>query len=250
MTISTKTARRRPVDDEPSAPQADARKQRAEHILDTAAALLVRWGFRKTTVDDVAREAGVAKGTIYLHWKDKNELFRAAIMRAQQQAVTEVEQRIAADPEGGLPHRLWTHGLLAGLSNPLTAAILKGKTDVFQGLHGVFDPTTVQQMTGDYAAYIVQLQQAGLIRTDLPVSIITFLTSALKIGIISTPELLGLEQTPSLEELTEAISDLIRRWLEPDALPGDRDAGKQVLAEWLEKIKEVENQLQQTEQVT
>ena len=76
-------------------------------------------------MDDVARAAGVAKGTIYLHWKDKNELFRAALMRAQEQVNAEMRQRIAADPEGGLPHRLWTHGMLAALANPLTAAVLE-----------------------------------------------------------------------------------------------------------------------------
>src|SRR3954471_13529952 len=95
MTTTSKTARRRAPGDERSPPSADGRTQRAEHILDTAAILLLRWGFRKTTVDDVARAAGVAKGTIYLHWKDKNELFLAAVMRAQQQAIAEVQKRIA-----------------------------------------------------------------------------------------------------------------------------------------------------------
>src|SRR5512140_1641152 len=122
MVTGNETDERRAVGEKRAPIQPAARAQRAEHILDTAAALLVRWGFRKTTVDDVAREAGVAKGTIYLHWKDKNELFRAALMRAQEQVNAEMQQRIAADPEGGLPHRLWTHGTLAALANPLTAA--------------------------------------------------------------------------------------------------------------------------------
>src|SRR5262245_17612627 len=177
MVTGNKTGEHRAVGGKPALPQPDARTQRAEHILDTAAALLVRWGFRKTTVDDVARAAGVAKGTIYLHWKDKNELFRAALMRAQEQVNAEVRQRIAADPEGGLPHRLWTHGMLAALANPLTAAVLKGRTDLFQGLRGALEPATVQQMLGDYEAYIVQLQRAGLVRADLPVSTIAFVTS-------------------------------------------------------------------------
>jgi len=250
MVTGNKTDEPKAASEEPAPPPPDARTQRAEHILDTAAALLVRWGFRKTTVDDVARAAGVAKGTIYLHWKDKNELFRAALMRSQEQVNAEVRQRIAADPEGGLPHRLWTHGMLAALANPLTAAVLKGQTDLFQGLRGAFEPATVQQMLGDYEAYIVQLQQAGLIRSDLPVSIITFVTSALKVGLINTPDLYGPEQTPSLEQLTEAISDLIRRWLEPDRSPGDQEAGKRFAAEWLEKLQEIEQDLQQTEQVS
>ena len=164
MDPSNKTTKRRPRGDGRPPPQPDGRPRRAEHILDTAAALLVRWGFRKTTIDDVAREAGVAKGTIYLHWKNKNELFLAAVMRAQQQVNADVQQRIAADPEGGLPHRLWTHGMLAALANPLMAAIMSGKTDALQGLRGAFDPGTLHQLTGDYEEYIVQLQQAGLIR--------------------------------------------------------------------------------------
>src|SRR5579862_7288002 len=177
-----------PPERQKDAKDADERTLREERILDAAATLLVRWGYRKTTIDDVAREAGVGKGTIYLHWKDKKELFRAALIHAQQQASAEVRERIAADPEGGLPHRLWTHGLLAALANPLMAAILKGQTDIFQGLRDVFEPETVQQMMGDYSEYVVQMQRAGLIRADLPVPVITFLTSALKIGIINTPD--------------------------------------------------------------
>src|SRR5437764_6276067 len=56
-------------------PESDERKLREERILDAATTLLVRWGYRKTTIDDVALEAGVGKGTIYLHWKDKTTCF-------------------------------------------------------------------------------------------------------------------------------------------------------------------------------
>lgn len=224
--------------------QPDERQQREERILDAASRLLVRWGYRKTTIDDVAREAGVGKGTIYLHWKDKSELFRAAVMREQQQAGVEVMQRIAADPEGGRFHRLWTHGMMAALGNPLMASIMKGQTDIFQGLAGAFEPEMLHQLVGDYEAYIVQLQQAGLLRADIPVSVISFVTSALKIGVINAPDLISQDQRPSMEQLTDAISDMLRRWLEPEQLPSDTAAGKQLVAEWWEKVKEVENQEQ------
>src|SRR5207248_10009206 len=94
-------------------PESDERKLREERILDTATTLLVRSAYRKTTIDDVAREAGVGKGTIYLHWKDKNDLFRAAIWRERQRYSEELQRRITADPEGGLLHRVTTHSLLA-----------------------------------------------------------------------------------------------------------------------------------------
>src|SRR5215469_14784240 len=92
-------------------PEKDDRTLREERILDAAATLLVRWGYRKTTIDDVAREAGVGKGTIYLHWKDKNELFMAAIWRTSKQLSDETIRRINDDPEGGRFHRLWAHGM-------------------------------------------------------------------------------------------------------------------------------------------
>jgi AcrR family transcriptional regulator len=216
---------------------------REERILDAAAALLVRWGYRKTTIDDVAREAGVGKGTIYLHWKDKNELFRAAIWRANQQVGEDIMQRVAADPEGGLVHRLWTHGLLAARANPLVAAIMKGQPDIFQGLISTLDPGIRSQLVGNAQAYVAQLQSAGLIRADIPAPVITFLLTALKVGIINAPDLINQEQVPSMEQLAETLSDLIRRWLEPEQLPGDSDAGKRFLAEWLEKSKDIEERL-------
>ena len=37
------------------------REQRAERILDAAAELMLRWGYNNTTIDDIARLAGVAK---------------------------------------------------------------------------------------------------------------------------------------------------------------------------------------------
>ncbi len=219
-------------------PESDERKLREERILDTATTLLVRWGYRKTTIDDVAHEAGVGKGTIYLHWKDKNELFRAAIWREQQRYSEEVQRRIAADPEGGLLHRITIHGMFATLNNPLMAAIIRGKSDIFNGFLGAYDPVFLNQLVGDTDTYIIQLQQAGLIRADIPAPIITYLLTALKVGIINSPELISKEHLPSMEELTEALSDLIRRWLEPEQLPNQSEVGKQSFTELLNKIKE------------
>ena len=220
----------------------DERKQREERILDAAATLLVRWGYRKTTIDDVAREAGVGKGTIYLHWKDKNELFRAALWREQERLGEDVKQRIVADPEGGLLHRVTTHSMMAALSNPLMAAILKGNADIFNGFLGAYSQDMLNQVAGVADTYLAQLQNAGLIRRDIPAPVITFMLTALKVGLINSPDIIGQEHTPSMEQLTEALSDLIRRWLEPEQLPKTSDAGKQLLTEYLDKVRELEQQ--------
>src|SRR5512133_3371714 len=75
------------------------RIDRAHRILDTATALILRWGYSKTTIDDIARQAGVAKGTIYLHWKTREALFAALMTREKLLFAEDFKQRIIADPE-------------------------------------------------------------------------------------------------------------------------------------------------------
>src|SRR5262245_22564005 len=55
--------------------------ERREQILDAALRLWTRKGFDATTVDDLAREAGVAKGTVYLYFATKEALLAAAARR-------------------------------------------------------------------------------------------------------------------------------------------------------------------------
>ncbi len=52
-----------------------------DSILDAAETLLGRYGYRKTTMDDIAREARIGKGTTYLHFRSKEEVFLTTIDR-------------------------------------------------------------------------------------------------------------------------------------------------------------------------
>jgi AcrR family transcriptional regulator len=219
-----------------------ARSPREDRILEAAAGLLVRYGYRKTTLDDVAREAGVGKGTIYLHWKDKNELFQAAIWRASEQAAADTLARLSADPEGWRFDRVWVHGVLALLANPLMAALMRGRPDIFQGLVDSLDPGTVGRLVDTAVEHISRLQAVGAIRRDLPVSLIAYLIGVLKIGMIFISELADRQLAPSDQELTEGLSDLVRRWLEPEQPPGDNQAARDIVAEWIESITRIAKQ--------
>jgi len=80
--------------------------EKPARILEAAGELFRRYGFRRTSMELVAMEAGVAKPTIYAHFADKEALFRAVIeavsgsMFAAAKAATEaggpLDERLAA----------------------------------------------------------------------------------------------------------------------------------------------------------
>ncbi len=108
-------------------PEEDARQRaKRERILTAATEYFVRLGYRKTSIDDVARRAGVAKGTIYLYYRNKAELlFHAAAMEKRSYLTlfgpllnTDIPpvERLAALIELGLT-RMTEMPLLARLSS-------------------------------------------------------------------------------------------------------------------------------------
>ena len=63
-----------------SSPGKDGRRsERREAILDAALAEFAARGFATTRLDDIARRAGVAKGTLYLYFRDKENLFKELV---------------------------------------------------------------------------------------------------------------------------------------------------------------------------
>ena len=57
----------------------DARRRR---LLDVALATFLRYGFRKTSMEEVARAAGLSRQGLYLHFASKDELFGAVVRHA------------------------------------------------------------------------------------------------------------------------------------------------------------------------
>ncbi len=58
-----------------------AREELRDAILDATDRLLARYGYRKMTIEDIAREVGIGKGTIYLHFTSKEEIVLSHIDR-------------------------------------------------------------------------------------------------------------------------------------------------------------------------
>lgn len=66
-------------------------------ILDGAARVFAQYGFKKTNMGDIVREAGVARATLYKYYRSKEEVFRAVLTREMGEILEEVRTAVATE---------------------------------------------------------------------------------------------------------------------------------------------------------
>src|SRR5512136_1661894 len=64
-----------------------------QDLMDVAIDCFARYGFQATSIDRIAKAAGVTKGALYYHFKDKEELLFAAVKNRLEQ----FERRVVSD---------------------------------------------------------------------------------------------------------------------------------------------------------
>ena len=70
--------------------------RKRDAILHAAWALIRHYGYSKTTIDDIARKAGIGKGTVYLYFRSKTDIMLALTDLTNERITSELE-RIAAE---------------------------------------------------------------------------------------------------------------------------------------------------------
>ena len=92
-----------------SGPRWQRRKEtRPAELIDAAFEEFVAGGFAATRLEDIARRAGCTKGTIFLYFENKEELFRAMVRQILLPHLAEAEQQVE-QPQGSM------RDLLAGI---------------------------------------------------------------------------------------------------------------------------------------
>ena len=66
-------------------------------ILEAASAVFLRYGFKKTSMDDLARAAGLSRQGLYLHFATKEDLFKAGVLRLIDSVREAGKKVLAAD---------------------------------------------------------------------------------------------------------------------------------------------------------
>ncbi len=80
--------------DSPATPRRRSKETRPQELLDAALALFVAKGFAATRSEEVARAAGVSKGTLYLYYPSKEELFKAVVRQNLASRIAEGQEMV------------------------------------------------------------------------------------------------------------------------------------------------------------
>jgi TetR/AcrR family fatty acid metabolism transcriptional regulator len=83
-----------------TAPRSLKEKQRQERealILQVAEEVLMEKGYYETSIDEIAARVGIAKGTVYLHFPGKEDLFAAIFERDMQNIMDLVEETLSTN---------------------------------------------------------------------------------------------------------------------------------------------------------
>ena len=95
----------------PRARRARRKESRPSELLQAALELFIERGFAATRLEDVASRAGVSKGTLYLYFRSKDELFKAVVRGGILPAIAKAEALV---------------GQFAGSTSDLLRAIVTG----------------------------------------------------------------------------------------------------------------------------
>jgi len=159
--------------------------EKRERVLDAAAEAFGEIGFRKTTVAEIAKQAGVAKGSVYLACESKGDLFYQVLHRELRRWLGEMAKLIDPHvPADELLTRIGERSMLYMETRPLMKSLFLG---VFHGeLPGFAERFDELRVLGQqYIAQILRLGVSqGIFRDDLDVQETAAILQDLKVSAI------------------------------------------------------------------
>lgn len=187
-----------------------------KRLLDAAERLLLRFGYDKTTLDDVAREAGVSRSTLYTRWKKKEALFLALLWRAGVQYAEELFVRLETDSRAGTVGGFFAMALDSIRENPLMRVLYTQDRRLLGTLILQTDLTQLYtRRIASTQAFLHMMQQAGMVRQEVDVQTLAYLTNSLQLGILKMSEVMPYEAQPPLDLLMEQAMHLIEAYTAP-----------------------------------
>ncbi len=164
-------------------------------------------------MDEIAKEAGVSKGAIYLVWPGKEELIDALIEFEMKKVVLDLRTRIIDDQTNDSMAALYRHTLLAIQHNPLVSALYTRNGKVLGDFVHRQDPERYTKRLLMSKESVAAMQSAGLLREDHSPEVITYVFSLLALGFLSISSVIPEQNAPPIESTVEAIAAMVESGL-------------------------------------
>lgn len=108
--------------------------EKPDQILEAAAKRFALFGFRRTVMDDIARDAGIAKGSLYLHAASKEDLFLRTVRQERALLADAAREAAGAETDPRQAIRALVVRLLALLEErPLMGRLMIGDPELGLG---------------------------------------------------------------------------------------------------------------------
>lgn len=175
--------------------------QRREEILDAAHALFTTKGFQPTTMEDILKVVGIAKGTLYYHFPSKEHILKALVLRI----VGQIEQRARKIATSSAPAMDKFASILRQMR------IKDTETELVEQFHAPGNAefhllsitAMIEHLTPVLADIVAQGVSEGVFATERPYDAIELLLSAS--GILLDHEIMG----PNPDELVRRRESLM-----------------------------------------
>lgn len=182
-------------------------------ILDAAVKVFAQKGFFQSKVAEIAREAGVADGTIYLYFKNKDDLLISIFEVKMQEVISRFRSAIddQSDAISKLNCLIKMH-LAEFQANPDLAAVFQVELRQSSRFMRESDKTELKRYLDLIGEIVEQGQKEGLFREGLPKGLIKRLIFGTLDEVVSTWVLAG--RRYKLETMAEPIIDLFLRGIQ------------------------------------
>ena len=190
---------------------------RPQQIIDAAIRVFARTGYYNSRVSDIAREAGIASGTIYLYFKTKDEILVTLFREKMAEWVASVRRQIAAEPDpiAKLRRLVMLHFTVLE-QNPDLAEVVQ--VELRQG-HKFFRGASAHEVSAYFDLIGSVLHEgvvAGQIRRDVPVKVATKMLFG-AMDQMATSWVLG-KRGYGLSETADAVASIFLKGVSADGV--------------------------------
>jgi AcrR family transcriptional regulator len=148
------------------------KEARPGEIIGAALEVFAAKGFADAKLDDIARRAGISKGTLYLYFETKEEMFRAVAQAAVKSHLETIESTAEAfdGPFAELAPMLLSRAaeMMSGGQLPAMARIVIGESRKFPDLARIWHDNVVARVIRMIAGLIARAQARGEVASGDP----------------------------------------------------------------------------------